>query len=120
MNSGGAEGEVRGESTVWKTHRWRVMAYNFDLLFLEQHGLSGAPESPIVHVYARNLQSCGYPDDRYTGVQLLTPRCHSLREIEAEINRLHDELELMRKAARTKFKSIQDTARPLYAGLPRM
>ena len=53
-------------------------------------------------------------------VQLLTPRCHSLREIEAEINRLHDELELMRKAARTKFKSIQDTARPLYAGLPRL
>ncbi len=96
------------------------MAYNFDLLFLEQHGQSGTPESPIVHVYARNLQSCGYPDERYTGVQLLTPRCHSLREIEAEINRLHDELELMRKAARTKFKSIQDTARPLYAGLPRL
>ncbi|HKP01031.1 MAG TPA: hypothetical protein VJU02_05325, partial [Nitrospiraceae bacterium] len=90
------------------------------LLFLEQHGLSGAPELPIVHVYPRNLQSCGYPDERYTEVQLLTPRCHSLREIEAEINRLHDELELMRKAARTQFQSIQHTARPLYAGVPRL
>jgi len=81
------------------------MAHNFDLLFLEQDGRSGIPGPAIAHVYARNLQSCEYPVEEYKGVQLLTPRCLSIGEIEHEIDRLQKELESIRKEARAKFRN---------------
>ena len=82
------------------------MAHNFDLLFLEQNGRSGSLLGPpIAHVYARNLQTVEYPVEQYKGAQLLTPRCHSLNEIEYEIDRLQKELEAIRTTARSKFRN---------------
>lgn len=73
------------------------MTHSLDLLFYTQEELPGPP---LAQIYVKTRSK-----DR-KGHILITPRCFSLREVEAELDRLKDELESIRKKAKRKFANI--------------
>jgi hypothetical protein len=78
---------------------------SLDFLYLERDPSTKQP-SACVYVRAGG-------DQDYAGVKadkLITSRCHSFIELDAEIRRLHAELEEIRSRVRKKFYKAQATA----------
>jgi hypothetical protein len=71
------------------------MAYSLGLDFIKPS--TGIPESPLAKIYVRTTAR----DDE--GHIHITVDCVSFVEFEAEIKRLHDDLEEIRKEAKRKF-----------------
>ncbi|MGE5892783.1 MAG: hypothetical protein ACM34I_01890 [bacterium] len=72
------------------------MPYSFDLA-MRIHGEGDAPFTPEAHIFVKNYTR----DER--GLLFITPECENLSELEAEIDRLHEELERIRTRARREF-----------------
>ena len=72
------------------------MTYSLDVIFRKpsKGELSG---HVMAHVYVKS-----HTRDK-EGYVLITPDCVSLREIEEQINRLKEELEIIRTKAKEKF-----------------
>jgi hypothetical protein len=73
--------------------------YSLDLQFLSPYPLKkgGSPSHAIAHVSVKRSHS---PKD---GPPLITPQCVTLAELEYQIDRLKEELEEIRKAAKKSF-----------------
>ena len=88
--------------------------YSLDLLFLEPPSPARESESgpPISHVAVKHSTSGGYkgvsPD-----LELISHRCLSFAEFNAEIERLQEELETIRESARRRYESY-DAKRNAY------
>jgi hypothetical protein len=65
-----------------------------------RHGEGDMPFTPQAAVYAKTYTT----DER--GLIMLTPGCENLHEIEVEIERLQNELEVIRSKARREFSKI--------------
>jgi Fe-S-cluster containining protein len=79
-----------------KMQKEEDMTHSLDLLFLKP--LKGQlPGPPLAQIYIKT-----YTRDK-KGYISITPHCVSLREVEGEINRLKEELEIIRKKAKQKF-----------------
>ncbi len=65
-----------------------------------RHGEGDTPFTPQAAIYAKTYTT----DER--GLVILTPGCENLREMEAEIDRLQNELEVIRNKARREFSKI--------------
>lgn len=76
-----------------------MLTYSFDLI-VRKHGEGDEPFTPEVFIYVKNYA----PNDR--GLVLLTHECATMEELEAEIDRLHTELEVLRTLARREFSKI--------------
>lgn len=72
------------------------MTYSLDLLFLKP-SKGELPGPPLAQIYVKTHTS----DEK--GYIFITPHCVSLREVEGEIGRLKEELEIIRKKAKQKF-----------------
>lgn len=69
-------------------------------LHVLRHGEGDMPFTPQASIYAKTFTT----DER--GIIILTPGCENLREMEAEIDRLQSELEVIRSKARREFSKV--------------
>lgn len=76
------------------------MSYSLDLLFLKplKEKFSG---TPLAKIYVKT-----HTKDK-KGYILVTPDCVSLREVEAEVDRLITELKDIRKKAKQNFMKLK-------------
>lgn len=78
------------------------MAYSFDLLFLNPTKGSGLQRGPIAKIYINHHTKGDYkginPDLIY-----ITPECVASGEFDAQIDRLHRELDEVREKAQLAF-----------------
>jgi hypothetical protein len=89
--------------------------YNFDLVFLDETDVH-SPAPVLSHVTVRNLDPNPYEPNRG---HLLTRQCHSLVELENQINRLKQELDTVLAEARRKYEGCgakRKTREPLITG----
>lgn len=75
------------------------MTYSFDL-HMRTHGEGDVPFTPEAHIIVKQYNR----DER--DLILITPECENLAELEAEIDRLQEELEQLRTRARREFSKI--------------
>ena len=76
------------------------MSYSLDLLFLKP-SKKGLPASPKANIYVKTHTR------NKDGHILITPNCLSLKEMEAEIDRLITELKDIKKKAKQNFKKFK-------------
>jgi len=88
----GAREDMFGEGTRMESFR------RFGLLFIEPTQTS----RPIAHVYSKNGMSGDYPGAA-GDLTLLSARAGNVKEFEAQIDRLQQDLEAVRIEARQKF-----------------
>ena len=72
------------------------MTYSLDLMF-RKPSKGDLPDPSIAQVYVKTHSS----DEK--GHIFITPHCVSLREVEKQLERLKEELEIIRKKAKQKF-----------------
>ena len=78
-----------------------VETSNFKLLFLD----SGPGRQPVAHVQVEALESRKY--GKVAAPRLISAPCQTMVELDAEIRRLHAELDEIRAQARRKFYRAQ-------------
>ena len=76
-----------------------MSTFRLDLLFLRPSE-ADLPCPAISHVYVKTKSTHGYLG---FDPETITLQCHSLQELEGEIDSLHGELEEIRKMARRKY-----------------
>jgi hypothetical protein len=81
-----------------------MKTYSLDLQFVKHGGDQMPRRRHIAGVY---VKTCTRSTNK--GPSLITPDCTTLEELEYQIDRLHKELEIIRKEARTRFA---DAAKP--------
>lgn len=83
--------------------------YSLDLLFLAPQSPDVESQSgpPISHVYVKHFTTHDY---RTVGkdLPLITPRCLSFGEFDAQIDRLQKELEDIRESARRRYGKYKE------------
>ena len=76
------------------------MTYSLDLMFLKSR-----QHNPIAKIHLKTYTQGGYkgvnPD-----LIFITPECMTTGEFDAQIDRLHAELETIRKNGRRKFSKV--------------
>jgi hypothetical protein len=70
--------------------------YSLDWIFLDDLGVS-----PIAQIFIKTSTTHQYPE--HNELEFITPECMSVREIDEQIDRLHRELQDIRKALHRKF-----------------
>ncbi|MGW8273053.1 MAG: hypothetical protein ACWGN7_06665 [Thermodesulfovibrionales bacterium] len=75
------------------------MAHSLSL-YVRSHGEGDSPFSPGLYVAVQR-----YTRDESDAI-VITPECENLQELEAEIERLHTELEAIRAQARREFSKV--------------
>lgn len=84
--------------------------HSFDLLFegAKKRELEYRHGPPTSHIYLKSWSS--FDSGRKKDLLLLTPDCITIRELEYQIERLHEELEEIRKAAKAKYAKYEGRA----------
>jgi hypothetical protein len=76
----------------------RLKTYSLDLNFIDDRK-SKLPRRPIAEIYVKTYTA------RADGVQVITPECVTIEELEYQIERLKKELTSIATRARTKFEA---------------
>jgi hypothetical protein len=76
-----------------------MATYSVDLLFQNDRE-SQPPHPPRAFIYLKTKVQ-----QTENGLFTLTPDCVSMQEMDYQIERLHEELEIIRKKARAKFEA---------------
>lgn len=72
------------------------MTYSLDWIFLDT-----PLASPVAKIFIKTCTTYQY--EGYSELTFITPHCMSVREFDEQIDRLHRELEDIRKAVHAKF-----------------
>lgn len=82
------------------------MTYSLDLLFLNAPLFEGGTaQMQVARVFIKTQTQADYRG--INSLDYITPECVVIEELEAQIDRLHDELETIRKSARRKFAAAK-------------
>jgi hypothetical protein len=82
------------------------MTYSLDLLFLNEPLFEGGTaKMQVARVFIKTQTQAEYHG--INNLDYITPECRALGELEAQIDRLHEELETIRKSARRKFAAAK-------------
>jgi hypothetical protein len=86
------------QGMIKSSHKERVLkAYSFELNFMDDRK-SELPRPPIAEVGVAR-----YSQRTQDGPLIITPECVSMEELDFHIDRLKNELEILRSSARAKF-----------------
>ena len=84
-------------------------SYSLDLFFLapESPEVESQSGPPVSHVYVKHSTRHDYRTRVDKDLPLITPRCLSFEELNAQIDRLQKELEGIRKSAQRRYRKYE-------------